>query len=1311
MCKFIVAKMSRLNYSFRVERNRYPATDKFVVRLNNQVIHKYELNDYEQRKLIKNPTIIRAVDKNDNPVFSKIQLGRGQFRSLLRQGLVVIKSDGELALPEEERRYAVRFYFQFNYLNELTETVMPGSASKVVFLPQNTQPDHVQWSIFEDLKEAKAWGKYDFVIENVIEGSVEVSWRRVNRYTSTDGIVMYHALEKQIRYKMTANIIVPEEAQDPTKSVCVFTAIFTALKEADHFRSETLTYDEFKHELGMFAPDMKVTPSDIFRWINYRVNNGKDNISVHFFDPVMKCIRRHVAKSKRRASLIFINNNNHFHLIDEEQLKTHMTKVKEVDMMRLTHPTVTNSRRLYIDESDETQLMKLVRGEIDPKIRVIMTNADLIEISNEVVRTKNLLPLAIREENSKVTHYLHPQTHQIVVEYQNYEQAKRMFQKALKAFPEFKHDFRFTGQTVANLGKSLFKVINGGMRLDNSAYSEEDLEITNTHHTGPINWCERAVFFDEDIQAIDIKGCYRNCARNMEYRYNVFSIEDYWAKFVPGETKVKEGEYILKHTVRTPYGVPLHPDNLLTYNIVDWLLKRNYIQLTDIAYFRHASFCYRADLFTKFINKVEQMFEEKEAKQIANLFLGTLGKRYNKTSKGFVTTNWEYIEAQFAEHLNDPSITVTDFENKKSGLHFCQVKKETPLRENLASLYRQIINQGKVEVFKLMNRIKKRYPGVQFVYIKTDCVGFKCATKVDPDSLCDIPGTYREDQWKFPVVKKEIDQEVDELNILEVGWKHKLPDFNYKDGQYYIGGEKVSADVGKKYYQELVDKSMCIHGGPGTSKTTLARMFDKEKETYKATFTNKASANLDKDMDELGHRTKTFASTFDNQHRNNNARTFKQYDQFIWDECFNTREAYLRKMYWLKLNRPDLLIKAFGDPNQCPQVNSRFNKHYEYLDSPIFQFICDYTIMEKMYIEGVSRSDKHIQHMLNYLKKHRRLDPAYMDLFKKMNYTLNRSVTKTNKMVRFYNELKVDGQESRLGLMVVANKNFHKAGVYNAERYYVTEEEMKNKHKYYRLMNHEGLFPAYNFTDGFASTVYREQGSTISEPGNILEVENMSFNEIYTALSRFQHFHDIHLNWTDKEFKKHSDVGKCVQIEPIQLTLAEVYELHNTKNNMYYIGETFRTTGERFIDHLLTDDDVINKYDGEWSPSLLTKVYVKGSPDNDSDLALLKEEILEIETHYINYYKHVLELPVANTKQVKPGSNNYNNPTMKSYKLVDYVDKEYKVYNKASTKKWVVKHKSKDVVQIKYGGRLTEEEARKKMEERRQKLIIESLKI
>ena len=84
---------------------------------------------------------------------------------------------------------------------------------------------------------------------------------------------------------------------------------------------------------------------------------------------------------------------------------------------------------------------------------------------------------------------------------------------------------------------------------------------------------------------------------------------------------------------------------------------------------------------------------------------------------------------------------------------------------------------------------------------------------------------------------------------------------------------------------------------------------------------------------------------------------------------------------------------------------------------------------------------------------------------------------------------------------------------------------------------------------------------------NIHEMNNMTFNEAYTALSRGISLDKIHFTFTDKLFKKASEDPNPTKIKLIKPKKGEIYEMSIKKENRFYMGYTTTSTQKRFEEH------------------------------------------------------------------------------------------------------------------------------------------------
>lgn len=152
--------------------------------------------------------------------------------------------------------------------------------------------------------------------------------------------------------------------------------------------------------------------------------------------------------------------------------------------------------------------------------------------------------------------------------------------------------------------------------------------------------------------------------------------------------------------------------------------------------------------------------------------------------------------------------------------------------------------------------------------------------------------------------------------------------------------------------------------------------------------------------------------------------------------------------------------------------------------------------------------------------------------------------------------------------------------------------------KYYEKIIKE--FPKYikMFEPCYAATVYKYQGKTIRSKYNIFDVEDMSFKELYTALSRATNIDDIYFDY-DKVCKKIFDDDRNCLVEDTLLKNAKqgiIYELCTDEGKMFYVGQTIKKLEDRYKEHLEWKKGPINRcLNGEkkykWNINILMDIY------------------------------------------------------------------------------------------------------------------------
>eukprot|EP01029_Cantina_marsupialis_P003838 TRINITY_DN13860_c0_g1_i4.p1 TRINITY_DN13860_c0_g1~~TRINITY_DN13860_c0_g1_i4.p1 ORF type:complete len:238 (-),score=34.61 TRINITY_DN13860_c0_g1_i4:861-1526(-) len=115
----------------------------------------------------------------------------------------------------------------------------------------------------------------------------------------------------------------------------------------------------------------------------------------------------------------------------------------------------------------------------------------------------------------------------------------------------------------------------------------------------------------------------------------------------------------------------------------------------------------------------------------------------------------------------------------------------------------------------------------------------------------------------------------------------------------------------------------------------------------------------------------------------------------------------------------------------------------------------------------------------------------------------------------------------------------------------------------------------------FCTTTYKLQGITVRDHLNIYDASKMTFNQLYTAISRctkLEHVHIVHD--VEKQYKpqKYNQVlkTKCDQTDKF---MGKIYQVTFVKDDTFYsyIGQTIRELEERLEEHLTDPNSAVCK--------------------------------------------------------------------------------------------------------------------------------------
>ena len=270
-------------------------------------------------------------------------------------------------------------------------------------------------------------------------------------------------------------------------------------------------------------------------------------------------------------------------------------------------------------------------------------------------------------------------------------------------------------------------------------------------------------------------------------------------------------------------------------------------------------------------------------------------------------------------------------------------------------------------------------------------------------------------------------------------------------------------------------------------------------------------------------------------------------------------------------------------------------------------------------------------------KKHKRLHPNLKKSicckdFDEQKYIDNPDI-KCNISSRNATRLKVvkNLKEDKIykNQKVVCNNNYYNYKVYNSSFYYV-KDVINNK---YVALSHtlDGNVIKHNdkpclirikdVESASCVTVYRYQGKTINEQCRILNIDNMDYNELYTALSRNTKLSNLQFKYTNKYFRPARESNDATNIKMSAMNKGYIYVMKNKKHKKCYVGQT-DDYNRRIKEHRENKDDPIKTYDGEWTDEIVTTI-------NFID----KTKLNMLERYYIEFYDNKSDYDLINAKK------------------------------------------------------------------------------
>jgi len=690
----------------------------------------------------------------------------------------------------------------------------------------------------------------------------------------------------------------------------------------------------------------------------------------------------------------------------------------------------------------------------------------------------------------------------------------------------------------------------------------------------------------------------------------------------PQHVKIPYGEYIL-HT--GSYGNPRTQlkfnANYYSFSTINKFLRYGYIQLKHIKSIRMVKKRLPNNYFRLFVETAYNKFG-KSGKKIINTFVGGLhqitykrrfGNYTDKQEVAIALTN-EYTKHGLKSHL-EPDL----YEE----LYFITAMSETPNYHTGTAIWRQIQEDAIWQLHNVIELALYKTPKAEVIAYNTDS-----ATILNPNS-------------KYLKKAIENTQNKDDFNMigdvkLEDTIKCKGHPFEYVNetredvvlkqiNPIQIYREKYPYEAYNTDFLEDVRKlNSCLinAGGAGYGKSVLLLMlFDNDNDVIIVPqHANKKSLLADAKIFNIkieDKRIHVMADFFNDELSfNEQINSFKFYKKILIDEIYQCNQEDIYKLHLVRL-RFNTIIIGSGDPLQIPTPNPN-NDSYDLTNNKFFTdelFDGKRVILD--YLKECGRFQDDTPSLLKMICETHQLPDIFISKKADINHNRHLTLTKTkrdtiNKICSLrYCKNKSDGgmlnpDDTRIidennysygvGMLIVSNGNknmYHKDNKGNDKTYVMKNKLVyeiiyiyKDSHEFdIRCLNTNTLIqdvPLYKiqnfFIPYFASTIDSVQGSRITEPFSIWELDNKHFNlnRLNSAIGRTINKDLVHLDLKhkDKYFEWHKYEDHII-INPMSNNDDHLYDTtwhYEIRENgkVIYVGLTTRTIHERLNEHWKT---------------------------------------------------------------------------------------------------------------------------------------------
>lgn len=216
-----------------------------------------------------------------------------------------------------------------------------------------------------------------------------------------------------------------------------------------------------------------------------------------------------------------------------------------------------------------------------------------------------------------------------------------------------------------------------------------------------LQWCTTENI-PHDVVSFDICKSYPAVLLKNNSSIPTYSIHDVIEPFVCRSDLRKCGEFYIDEVVLNNYGTPINIEaGFYSSNLVSYLIEQLSMPTKYIKYMITTKRARQPDTFKKLIEYLFTNFPEKQAKGLANSFIGCLGTKYSKLNQGFTYNDHDTAMCCWTSAMNEKTnVTIDHFQN----IYLAREQTCQRLNHDNISINRFVVSEASLNFLLLINQ-------------------------------------------------------------------------------------------------------------------------------------------------------------------------------------------------------------------------------------------------------------------------------------------------------------------------------------------------------------------------------------------------------------------------------------------------------------------------------------------------------------------------------------------------------------------------------------------------------------------------------